>query len=168
MKVIVVRGSGEEQEFRLHDGINSVGRGLGNRIRLLDPRVSRKHCKIRKVGCSLFLMDLGTRNGTQVNGKTVVEQELKLYDEIRIGKTVLKVVEEDYVLERVPLNGPRSLFKKIRSAFSGRRERRAESPEDDFSKYAPRRRKRLWRPKADTDPPEGRSETVISTTDPDS
>jgi len=97
MKLIIVKGSGEEKEFRLHDGMNTVGRGITNRIRLLDPRVSRKHCRIRKIGLSLTVSDLGTKNGTLLNGRSVVEEELKVLDEIKVGKTTLRIDRKSVV-----------------------------------------------------------------------
>jgi pSer/pThr/pTyr-binding forkhead associated (FHA) protein len=166
MKVVVIKGSEDIREFRLHDGMNSIGRGITNRIRLLDPRVSRKHCKIRKVGLSLFLSDLGTKNGTQVNGQPVHEQELKLFDEIKVGKTVLKIVEEDYSPEAVIRMSPRSFLRNIVRII--RKKEPLEPAAGEFAKFPRKRRKRLWRPRVDTEPPEGDSETIFSHTDPDS
>jgi pSer/pThr/pTyr-binding forkhead associated (FHA) protein len=48
--------------------------------------ISRKHCLIRRDGKKLFIEDLGSRNGTIVNGKKIKgEVELKSGDEIAIG-----------------------------------------------------------------------------------
>lgn len=168
MKLIVIKGGGREKEFRLHDGTNSIGRGITNRIRLLDPRVSRKHCKIRKVGLSLYLTDLGTKNGTLVNGTAVLEQELKDFDEIKIGKTILKLVREDYPPPLTPRISPRGIVESLLGFFLRRPEAGADPTVDEFAKFAHRGRKRLWRPRVDTDPPEASSETAVTTTDPDS
>ncbi|MBI5116937.1 FHA domain-containing protein [Candidatus Poribacteria bacterium] len=168
MKIAVVKGAEEGTVFRLHDGVNSVGRDVTSRVRLLDPRVSRKHCKIRKVGQSLFLSDLGTKNGTSVNGASVTEQELKLGDQIKVGSTILRVVGEDYVSEKIarlprPVSSLRRFFTAIR-----REKAEAEVEEGEFRKFKRRRFRPIWRPSVDTDPPEGRQETVMSRTDPDS
>jgi pSer/pThr/pTyr-binding forkhead associated (FHA) protein len=168
MKVIVIKGAASEREFRLHDGTNTIGRGITNRIRLLDPRVSRRHCKIRKIGLSLFLSDMGTKNGTQVNGKTVLDQELKVFDEIRIGKTILKIVREDHPPQLTKNLGPRSLIDSLVGFLFRNSQNGGEPVVDEFAKFARKRRKSLWRPHTDTEPPEGHSETVVSTTDPDS
>lgn len=167
MKLIVIKGSGEEKEFRLHDGINTIGRGITNRIRLLDPRVSRKHCRIRKVGLSLSLSDLGTKNGTRLNGRPIVEEDLKVLDEIKVGKTVLKIVGDDYLLQSGEPNGWSGRFPNLLRILSAFRKTGKQS-QDEFARFARRGRKRLWRPHVDTEPPEGESETVISHTDPDS
>ena len=166
MKLVVIKGSDSQKEFRLHDGMNSVGRGVTNRIRLLDPRVSRKHCKIRKIGLSLYLSDLGTKNGTKVNGVLVGEQELKIFDEIHIGKTVLKLVREDYSVETELQKHSRSLWFRFLGIFV--RKIRTADAGDGFDKFARRRGRRFWRPHVDTEPPEADSETVFSHSDPDS
>ena len=94
LKLIVEKGSQTGSAFRLYDGINTLGRETTNRIKLMDLRVSRNHCEIRKLAQSLFITDLGTRNGTLVNGKTVRKQELKVGDRIQVGNTVLRVAED--------------------------------------------------------------------------
>ena len=51
----------------------SVGRREGNTIRLTDRNVSRQHARLTRSGDSSFLViDLGSRNGTKVNGDPVV------------------------------------------------------------------------------------------------
>ena len=47
VQVVVEKGSGKGSVFRLHDGVNMLGRDIGNRIKLSDPKVSRLHCEIR-------------------------------------------------------------------------------------------------------------------------
>ena len=49
----------------------SVGRGKGNRIRVLEPHISARHFVIRRGAGGYALEDLGTTNGTRVNGVTV-------------------------------------------------------------------------------------------------
>jgi pSer/pThr/pTyr-binding forkhead associated (FHA) protein len=168
MKIAVVKGAGEGTVFRLHDGINSVGRDVTSRVRLLDLRVSRKHCKIRKVGQSLFLSDLGTKNGTSVNGVSVTEQELKLSDQIKVGSTTLRVVGEDYVLEKATrLPRPMSSLRRFFAAIHRDKEE-AKVEDGESVKFKHRSWRAIWRPSVDTDPPEGRQETAMSRTDPDS
>ena len=169
MKLILVRGAEPENEFRLHDGINTIGRGASNRIRLLDPRVSRSHCRIRKVGESLFLIDLGTKNGTRVNDKLMSERELEMFDEIKVGNTILRVVQDDYVVEKpIPPVNPKSFFRRIALGILGNGEKqKVGTIENEFPKFSRRGRKLFWRPSVDTDPPEGSHDTVGSRTDPD-
>jgi pSer/pThr/pTyr-binding forkhead associated (FHA) protein len=166
MKIVVEKGIGRPAEFRLHDGINTVGRDLSNRIRVMDLGVSRKHCKIRKIGSSLFLLDLGTKNGTQVNGSRVKTQELRVGDRVKVGRTVLLVTEDDYIPPNPLLaSTPLSFLRRVSQLLSGKAEL-ADSAASEFPLFFRRRRKAFWRLPVDTDPPEAECETVISHSDP--
>ena len=56
---------------------------------LADPNVSRRHAEIRRVGDAVVVTDLGSTNGTRVNGIPVREQHLASGDEITVGSTTL-------------------------------------------------------------------------------
>src|SRR5512138_2941876 len=67
---------------------NSLGRHPGNTIQLLDRIVSKEHCIIEQRGDLFVLRDLGSLNGTYVNGDRVVgERALRPGDEIALGAT---------------------------------------------------------------------------------
>ena len=59
-----------------------------------DLLVSSRHCKIQTEQDSYVLHDLGSTNGTFVNGTPVKSKELTIGDEITLGKTLLSVKEE--------------------------------------------------------------------------
>jgi pSer/pThr/pTyr-binding forkhead associated (FHA) protein len=64
-----------------------IGRGSDCDLRVNDEDVSRHHCLIRVRGPEATLSDLGSSNGTFVNGKRVLSQvTLVSGDEIRLGK----------------------------------------------------------------------------------
>jgi adenylate cyclase len=72
-------------ELRAH---NSLGRHPSNSIQLLDKIVSKEHCIIEKRGEHFVLRDLGSLNGTYINGQRVVgEQRMGHGDEITLGTT---------------------------------------------------------------------------------
>jgi hypothetical protein len=169
VKIIIEKGPGRGDEFRLLDGINMLGRDVSNRIRVLDPKVSRKHCKIRKIGQSLFVYDLTTKNGTLVNGRSVTEHELEIGDEVKVGGTILKVVDDDYIpRRRIRRPSPVSFFRNITMAVLSRRGRETEQvPGYGFAKFERKSGRLYWRPSVETDPPEASSETLISQSDPD-
>lgn len=54
-----------------------------------DPNVSRRHAEIRRTEEGLVVTDLGSTNGTRVNGSAVREQTLESGDEITVGSTTL-------------------------------------------------------------------------------
>lgn len=66
-----------------------IGRSRTCHLRLEDVLVSRKHAEIFRRGESYFVRDLGSRNGTKVNGKLVSEQELKPFDCVTVGNSRL-------------------------------------------------------------------------------
>ena len=75
------------QEFPVEDGM-TIGRTSGD-VLLADPQVSRKHAVVRVSGPRPVIEDLGSTNGTFVNGEQVTgTRELEVGDEVRFG-TVL-------------------------------------------------------------------------------
>ena len=66
-----------------------IGRLSTNDVVLSDPNVSRRHAELRRDGNRWRLADLGSTNGTVVNGKLSREHDLKDGDKITFGKTEL-------------------------------------------------------------------------------
>jgi hypothetical protein len=66
-----------------------LGRSADSDLRLADPGVSRRHVELRRDGHRVILRDLGSTNGTLVNGSRAVETELHDGDRIRVGSTTL-------------------------------------------------------------------------------
>jgi adenylate cyclase len=68
--------------------INSLGRHPNNTIQLLDKIVSKEHCFLEQRDAHFVLRDLGSLNGTYINGERVRgEQQLRHGDEITLGST---------------------------------------------------------------------------------
>jgi hypothetical protein len=85
--VLVVDGPGTRHE--LTTGRNVIGRGTEADIRLPDTGVSRKHVDVVLDGGTAWCEDLGSTNGTLVNGRRISRQALADGDVIRIGHSVL-------------------------------------------------------------------------------
>jgi hypothetical protein len=85
--VLVVDGPGTKHV--LEPGSNVLGRGTEADIRLPDTGVSRKHADVQLAGSTVTVEDLGSTNGTLVNGRRVARQDLADGDVIRIGHSVL-------------------------------------------------------------------------------
>ena len=64
---------GEAHRFALEDGEHAVGRSSENPVQVAMARVSKRHALIRVDGDNLLVRDLGSRNGTELNGKPVGE-----------------------------------------------------------------------------------------------
>ncbi|MDG3004407.1 FHA domain-containing protein [Paludisphaera mucosa] len=88
----VVKGRSDVTALRLIDGVNSVGRHDDCVIRIRSSQVSRRHCEVFEADGRLMVRDLGSSNGTYVNGKRVLgQQPLKAGDVIGIGGVALRV-----------------------------------------------------------------------------
>jgi hypothetical protein len=73
----------------LTDHVITIGRSSDCSVVLSDPNVSRKHAEIRHIGEGYSLIDLGSTNGTEVNGQRVAETALMNGDVISVGQTKL-------------------------------------------------------------------------------
>jgi len=67
----------------------TLGRHPANTLRLADREVSKEHACIERAGNSFIIKDLGSSNGTYVNGRRVRELKLKEGDEIALGNSRL-------------------------------------------------------------------------------
>ncbi|MGB8913121.1 MAG: FHA domain-containing protein, partial [Candidatus Sulfotelmatobacter sp.] len=79
----------------MSDAQITIGREASNKVAVIDPSVSRKHCVVRVQEGRFQVLDLGSRNGTQVNGTSVQEQWLKHGDEIATGDSSFLFLLED-------------------------------------------------------------------------
>lgn len=82
---------GSGRYFQLRDGQNIIGRGQDAQFRLPDTGVSRRHVEIRWDGRVAMLSDLGSTNGTTVNGSPVQDWQLADGDVIRAGHSEILV-----------------------------------------------------------------------------
>lgn len=71
----------------------SIGRLPGNSIVINDPDISRRHCVIERDGGAYNIYDLGSRNGTLVNGQRVQRTELQPGDVITLGGTIARFLD---------------------------------------------------------------------------
>jgi hypothetical protein len=67
-----------------------LGRMPENDLVIADPNVSRRHAEIRAVGPNFVLVDLGSTNGTRINGVGISQQTLRDGDAISIGATTMR------------------------------------------------------------------------------
>ena len=75
---------------RVGDEPVTIGRLPECEVPLSDSNVSRRHAEVRRHGNSIVLVDLGSTNGTRVNGAGVKEQRLADGDEITIGTSKIR------------------------------------------------------------------------------
>lgn len=86
------------QELALEGGAVSIGRTDRNDVRIDHPTVSGRHAQVEFTSEGFVLTDLGSRNGTYLNGKKVARAVLRPNDWISVGNHVL--VFKDSVADR--------------------------------------------------------------------
>lgn len=94
-KLIVTRSPSlpADLEFALEAGM-TVGRSRSSGIPVSDSFASHMHARVFPHGHFYFIEDLGSTNGTFVNGRRIDGQtQLKVHDEIRLGETVFRYEE---------------------------------------------------------------------------
>ena len=102
MKLIVLE-DGLRTELALGGPVISIGRALDNDIRLTNTLVSRHHCRIETLDDEAWVIDLGSANGTLVNGERVDRRVLAPGDEIELSGTRVQVEEEEPATEEPTL-----------------------------------------------------------------
>lgn len=79
-----------ERSYPLSKDIVTIGRIDTSDVALADPGASRRHAEVRREGDDWVILDLGSTNGTLVNGKRVNRHRLSKGDRITVGDTVLE------------------------------------------------------------------------------
>jgi diguanylate cyclase (GGDEF)-like protein len=98
--LIVLQGSNVGEMYRLEGGECVIGRGTAATIRLGDDGISRRHAKIVVSGNAVKIEDLGSANGTLVNGALIQQSALRDGDKIQLGSTtILKFTYHDKLEE---------------------------------------------------------------------
>lgn len=91
-----ISGKYQGGEFPLYaDREIFIGRSSDLDMVLVEDMVSRKHAKISVSGDQIFIQDLGSTNGSFVNGEKIRRARLKEGDRILIGTSIIKVVAID-------------------------------------------------------------------------
>ncbi len=110
------------REFVLDKELLTIGRTNQNDVQIESKSTSSKHARIAIIGNDFFLEDLGSTNGTLVNGTPIKKHCLQNYDLIEIGSHKFKFISdaapgadqptdsnfEKTMLLRVPKAAPRA------------------------------------------------------------
>jgi hypothetical protein len=91
--VVAAMGFDPGEEFDLNGGI-TMGRATSADVKIEDPFASAAHCRIFPRGQFMYIEDMGSTNGTFLNGRQLRKPEqLKVADVIRIGDTEYRYQE---------------------------------------------------------------------------
>ena len=89
--LFVIQGQDQGKRFDLDRICSTIGRDTVNHVRLNDSEASRQHAEIRQddLGEAFYLTDLGSSNGTYINGKLIERQILQSGDRLQFGSTLM-------------------------------------------------------------------------------
>lgn len=88
----IVQGNEAGRSYRFEKNVVTIGRSLDNDVVLTDIAVSRRHTRLSRQGNNVFVEDMGSGNGTVVNGVKTPRSPVTSSDRIELGNTVFRVV----------------------------------------------------------------------------
>lgn len=89
--VLVMFKDDERRDFPISEAQTILGRRQDCQLRIPTKDVSRQHCALLIKDNALVAKDLGSSNGTFINGKRIAEAELKAGDRLRLGPVTFVV-----------------------------------------------------------------------------
>jgi len=95
LKLSVMDGTDIGKSVTTVDSLVRIGSAPDNQLVLTDSTVSRYHCEVRMNANGVAICDLGSTNGTTVDGVPVVEAFLRPASMIQVGKTTLRCTAQD-------------------------------------------------------------------------
>jgi predicted component of type VI protein secretion system len=103
-QLVVIRGRSSANSVKLQDGVTTAGRQDECQLRIKSSQVSRKHCQLFEKHGMLLVKDLGSSNGTFVNGKKIEGQRvMEPGDELGIGPIVFRI---EKIGQPIPAGSP--------------------------------------------------------------
>ena len=90
-RVVCKVGSNRGKVFTLTDAATMIGRDDECQIILNDPQISSRHAMIYFAGGEFRVRDLDSTNGTLLNGSPLTEAAYNDGDDLRLGKSVLRL-----------------------------------------------------------------------------
>jgi pSer/pThr/pTyr-binding forkhead associated (FHA) protein len=117
-KLKITDENGKERVHELVDDVTTIGRSSASTIQVTDEKASRSHFRVEKEGDRFKLVDLGSTNGTRLNGQKVQGTVfLRMNDRISLGRTTFvydgpgapaAAIEggDTVPLDPIALNGP--------------------------------------------------------------
>lgn len=117
MKFVLVSVTGDRRFHLASDGVQVAGRDLSCEVPILDPGVSRRHAEIQVSANDITIVDLGSRNGTWVNGARVQQARASVGDAVAFGTVTFTLLEaavavQHPVVTRAPLDGSHTVMRE--------------------------------------------------------
>lgn len=87
--LVILRGRRQGRDFRIEKDASVLGRDGKCDYTIEDETVSREHCRIRRDGETFHVHDLGSGNGTYLNGERVYHAALTDGDILKVGESLI-------------------------------------------------------------------------------
>lgn len=87
----IVSGEGQGRQVPLKDAATLIGRDADCQLVLEDPRVSGRHAQVYFAGGEFRVKDLGSTNGTLLNGSALTDAAYRDGDDLRVGRSVVRI-----------------------------------------------------------------------------
>src|ERR671920_1635258 len=94
-KLVVLTGPRCGEALPIPPGGMTIGRDGGSGLCVRDRLLSRRHCTVEVADGRFLIRDLGSSNGTYVNGMPVRERPLAHGDRVRVGDSVLLFLQAE-------------------------------------------------------------------------
>jgi predicted component of type VI protein secretion system len=96
MLTLILKENGAPVTLQMEQDVIAIGRSKENDVVIKNIKASRRHARIERIGATYQITDLGSGNGTKVNGKKIDFQALNKGDEIAIGdaRITLKAIDD--------------------------------------------------------------------------
>src|SRR5437879_3219582 len=94
VRLTVARGGSKGKTLKLRSAETLVGRGKGCDVRIPSAAVSRRHCRLSVRDGYVLVEDLGSANGTYVNGAKVKKHAVRPGDRLEVGSLAFVVKYE--------------------------------------------------------------------------
>jgi hypothetical protein len=93
VKLVINNGVQQGRAFQLKSGVNRLGRNVENHFQIPDPSVSGTHCELILSSDGILVHDLGSTNGTCIDGEPVATGSLGIGQTLQLGAVGLLVAE---------------------------------------------------------------------------
>src|SRR5574340_1136288 len=90
--VVILEGYAQGMEYALDRSYAVIGRSRDAAVPLRDPLASREHAVILYHNNAFVLKDLGSTNGTHMDGEPIRQRTLRHGDKFRVGDTILQFI----------------------------------------------------------------------------
>ena len=94
-RLVLTSDNGEQQDVAIESDETTIGRSSANDVVIDDPAASSRHCVLERRDNRYVLRDLGSTNGTFVNGEPVSEANLGNGDIFNVGAMTVMLAGDE-------------------------------------------------------------------------